>query len=184
VVDHPLRRLARLPSGGFEIRAAGQPAIRVDPSGSGWRVDGVEGKRGWSLRRADTYEGGFVLQAFDGRTEAGRTMPLVGGGREAGLKFLLLDDGRLLHITAHSTPRIGPPTEQQIGARCPVCRTPITKENARVFTCTCGSVSHYDDPTDTTNDNCLECATIPSECLACHHPIRLVGGFEYVPDVD
>ena len=97
---------------------------------------------------------------------------------------LLLDDGRLLHVTAHSTPRIGPPTEQQIGALCPVCRTPIKKKHVRVFTCTCGSVVHYDDPADTTNDNCLECATIPGECLVCHHPIRLVGGFEYVPDLE
>jgi len=97
---------------------------------------------------------------------------------------LLLDDGRLLHVTAYSTPVIGPPTEQQIGARCSVCRTPITKENVRVFTFPCGSVAHYDDPADTGNDNCLECATLSSECLVCHHPIRLGGGFEYVPDLD
>ncbi len=97
---------------------------------------------------------------------------------------LLLDDGRLLHVTAYSKPIIGPPTEQQIGARCPVCRTPITKKNARVFTCPCGSVVHYDDPADTTNDNCLECATISSECLACHHRIRLSEGFVHVPELD
>ncbi len=95
---------------------------------------------------------------------------------------LLLDDGRLLHVTAYSKPIIGPPTEQQIGARCPVCRTPITKENARVFTCTCGSVAHYDDPADTGNDSCLECATIPSDCLVCQEPISLCEGFRYVPD--
>ena len=98
MVDHSQRWLARRPSGGFEIRTAGQPTIGVDPSGSGWRVDRVEGMRGWSLRRAAASEGGFVLSAFDGRTEVGRTMPLVGSGRETGLKFLLLDDGRLFRI--------------------------------------------------------------------------------------
>ncbi len=103
MVDHSQRLLVRLPSGGFEIRAAGQPTIRVDPSGSGWRIDGVEG-RGWFLRRAATHGDGFVLQAFDGRTEAGRTMPLVGGGREAGVKFLLLDDGRLFRIVLSGPP--------------------------------------------------------------------------------
>ena len=97
---------------------------------------------------------------------------------------VLLDDGRLLHVTAYSTPMIGPPTEQQIGARCPVCRTPITKKNARVFTCPCGSVMHHDDPADTPSDICLECATISSECLACHQQICLSGGFQYVPDLD
>ncbi len=96
---------------------------------------------------------------------------------------LLLDDGRLLHVTAYSTPMIGPPTEQQIGGPpCPVCRTPILKKNARVFTCPCGSVAHFDDPADTAHDACLECATIPSECLVCKEPISLCGGFRYVPD--
>jgi hypothetical protein len=97
-VDHPDRSLARRLSGGFEIDAAGQPTIRVTPSGDGWRIDGGEGLRGWTLRRTTSGAEGFVLIGADGRTEAGRTMPLVGAGREAGLKFLMLDDGRLFRI--------------------------------------------------------------------------------------
>jgi len=98
MVDHPQRQFARRPNGGFEIRTADQPPIRVDPSGSGWCVDRVEDTRNWSLRRAADSEGGFVLQTLDGCTEVGRTMPLVGGGCEAGTRFLLLDDGRLFRI--------------------------------------------------------------------------------------
>ncbi len=56
------------------------------------------------MRRAATSEGGFVLSAFDGRTEVGRTMPLVGSGRETGLRFLLLDDGRLFRIVLRGSP--------------------------------------------------------------------------------
>ena len=94
---------------------------------------------------------------------------------------LLMEDGRLLHVTAYSTPMIGPATEQQVGSRCPVCLTPI-KQDARVFTCPCGSVTHYDDAAGTPADERLECATIPSECLLCRHPIHLKGGYIHVPD--
>jgi hypothetical protein len=121
-------------------------------------------------------------------TPNGALAPAINGHRATRVCLLrvgdqlLLDDGRLLHVTAYSTPRIGPPTEQQIGAHCPVCRTPVTRKHVRVFTCPCGSVAHYDDPADTANDNCLECATIPRECLVCHLEICLSGGFQYVPD--
>jgi len=98
VLDHPERRLARLSSGGFEIEASGHPVIRVEPSDEGWRVDGPGSLRGGILRRAASGAEGFVLLGADGKREAGRTMPLVGTGREAGLKFLLLDDGRLFRI--------------------------------------------------------------------------------------
>jgi hypothetical protein len=98
VVDHPDRSLVRLSNGGFAIEVAGQQTIRVDPSGDSWRIDGGKGLQGRVLRRSASDAAGFVLSRADGRTEAGRTMPLVGTGREAGLKFLLLDDGRLFRI--------------------------------------------------------------------------------------
>jgi hypothetical protein len=106
VVDHPDRSLARLSNGGFEIEAAGQRKIRVDPAGDSWRIDGGKALQGWVLRRTASDAAGFVLSGADGRTEAGRTMPLVGTGREAGLRFLLLDDGRLFRIVLRG-PREG-----------------------------------------------------------------------------
>jgi hypothetical protein len=107
VIDHPDRYLARTPSGGFEIEAAGRSRIRVEPRGGGWRLDGEQGLRGWVLRRAAADDEGFVLSGADGRTEAGRTMPLVGTGRETGTRFLLLDDGRLFRIVRQPPRRSG-----------------------------------------------------------------------------
>ena len=52
---------------------------------------------GWLLERTTAEEAGFVLRDADEGAELGRTMPLV-GAVEAGLKFLLLDDGRLFRI--------------------------------------------------------------------------------------
>jgi hypothetical protein len=106
VVDHPDRSLVRLSNGGFEIEAAGEQTIRVEPAGDRWRIDGGEGPQGRVLRRTGSDAAGFVLSGADGRTEAGRTMPLVGTGREAGLRFLLLDDGRLFRIVMRG-PREG-----------------------------------------------------------------------------
>jgi hypothetical protein len=106
VIDHPDRSLVRLSNGGFEIEAAGQQTIRVEPAGESWRIDGGEELQGWVLRRTASDAAGFVLDDADGRTEAGRTMPLVGTGRETGLRFLLLDDGRLFRIVMRG-PREG-----------------------------------------------------------------------------
>jgi len=107
VNDHPDRYLARMANGGFEIETAGQPTVRVDPCGDGWRIEGQRGIEGWFLRRTAGDGVGFVLSEADGRTEAGRTMPLVGTGREAGLRFLLLGDGRLFRIVRQGPRQVG-----------------------------------------------------------------------------
>jgi len=106
VIGHPDRYLARTDDGGFEIVVAGGSTVRVDPCDAGWSVDGERGFEGWVLRRSGEEAPGFVLGDAGGRSEAGRTMPLVGTGREAGLRFLLLDDGRLFRIV-RSDPRRG-----------------------------------------------------------------------------
>ena len=49
-----------------------------------------------------------------------------------------------------------------------------------VFTCACGSALHY-DTADTPADERLLCATLSGECASCRRPIRLEGGFQYVP---
>ena len=94
----------------------------------------------------------------------------------------LLDDGRLLHVTAFDTPRIGPPTDLEAGALCPVCRTPFNRDG-RTFTCPCGQMLHYDDD-DVPEDKRLLCAALASECATCRSPINLEGGFRHVPSLD
>ena len=96
---------------------------------------------------------------------------------------LLLDDGRLLVLTAFDTPRIGPAADARPGATCPVCRTPFTEENARVFTCSCGTTLHYDTE-DVPEDRRLQCAALATECATCRAPVHLQGGFRdvYIPD--
>jgi hypothetical protein len=94
---HPDRAVARLPDGGFEIRAAGREILRAHPSGGNWRIDGSEGSGDWLLERTTGDARGFVLLASSGRQEIGRTMPLA-GAVDAGLRVLLLGDGRLFRI--------------------------------------------------------------------------------------
>ena len=121
-------------------------------------------------------------------TPPGVGVPTVNGRRATRVCLmrvgdqLLLDDGRLLHLTAFDTPRVGEPSDQQLGVPCPVCRTPIDKD-ARVYSCPCGSTLHYDDSTDAGDNDRLLCATLASECMSCRRPINLNGGFRYVPDL-
>ncbi len=98
VAEPPARFVARLPGGGFEIAADGAVAIRVVPAEDGWRVGGTDGLEGWILRRAAAERPGFVLGHPGSGTEGGRTMPPVGLGQESGLRFLLLEDGRVFRI--------------------------------------------------------------------------------------
>ena len=96
--------MARLPAGGFEIRAAGRPTVRAQPCTGGWSLGSERAEEpaaspsvdGGLLERTVESKEGFVLRAADG-AELGRTMPLVGAA-DAGLRFLLLDDGRLFRI--------------------------------------------------------------------------------------
>ena len=95
---------------------------------------------------------------------------------------LLLDDGRLLYVTCFTTPRVGPPSEEQSRKLCPVCRTPL-KNESRAFTCACGTVMHFDDPDRTPENQRLECVLLLKECPSCHRSIDLEGGFCFVPDL-
>lgn len=125
-------------------------------------------------------------------TPRGAAAPRVNGRRAPRVCLLrtgdqlLLESGRLLHVTVFDSPRIGAPAAAQRGMRCPICHTPIDRgrKDARVFTCPCGTAMHLDDPTHTPAEDCLECATLPAECPSCRQPIRLSGGFRYVPNFD
>ena len=97
-VEHPDRLLTRSQRGGFEIEAAGQPTLRGEPDGDGWRIEGGKGQQGWVLQRNTSEARGFVLIRAEDRSEAGRTMAPVGAVRDAGPSFVLLDDGRLFRI--------------------------------------------------------------------------------------
>ena len=102
-VDHAACRVIRHPDGGYVLETGGR-AIRVAPGDGGWVVKGDDDFDGWSLRRASTP--GFVLHSKGGSAEAARSMPPLGTGAEAGLRFLLLEDGRLYRIVLRG-PRDG-----------------------------------------------------------------------------
>ena len=86
---------ARGSDGGFEVRAEGYPSLRAKPDEGGWCVGRESGLETWRLERSCDGAPGFVLSQEG--VERGRTMPLA-GAPEAGLRFLLLDDGRLFRI--------------------------------------------------------------------------------------
>jgi len=92
------RRVERLEAGGFRIRTPGGGDIVAEPAGEGWTVRLLGSETGWTLRRSESSQGGFVLLAEDGQTEAGRTTPMEGLGFQANLYYLLLGDGRLFRI--------------------------------------------------------------------------------------
>jgi hypothetical protein len=102
-LDHATTRVVRQPDGGF-VLVTGEATLRVVPREGGWVVEGDEEFHGWSLRRSDAP--GFVLHREDGSAEAARTMPPVGTGSETGLRFVLLEDGRLFRIVLRG-PRNG-----------------------------------------------------------------------------
>ena len=102
-VDHVDCRVVRLSDGGFALKAGAQ-SHRVVAAEGGWIVESDDELDGWSLRRARTP--GFVLHGKDGEREIARTMPPVGTESESGLRFLLLEDGRLFRIVLRG-PRDG-----------------------------------------------------------------------------
>lgn len=106
VVDYQEMVLAPLPGGGFSLGASGQSPFRVTPDTRGFRVDGPGEVRGWRLVRAAGTTPGFVLRAGPEAEELAWTMPPLGLGREAGLRYLLLNDGRLFRIVLRG-PRAG-----------------------------------------------------------------------------
>jgi len=83
-------------AGGFRLEVDGTAALIVRPEPSGWQLDGGATK-GWRLNRQRSGADGFVLRRA-GEDEAGRTMRHPGSGSEAGLSYLLLDDGRLFRV--------------------------------------------------------------------------------------
>jgi hypothetical protein len=95
-VEHPGHLLTRRPSGGFILESA-DGSIEAVPVEGGRRLDGPDELRDCLLKRAGAHEG-FVLFRAAGREEAGRTQTLSGVGRDAGLSFIQLDDGRVFRV--------------------------------------------------------------------------------------
>jgi hypothetical protein len=190
VVDRPLT-----PAGSRSEGAARAPrvleTVRV-PNEVSFLHPGAPAK---SLVSSADAAGGLVLEPLaDGKQPRllllagpGSTPPMVNGRgapRVCLLRVgdqLLLDDGRLLHVTAFHSPRVGPATAQQVGKKCPICLTAV-KRAVRVFTCcVCESVLHCEDPARKAGDEPLECATLARECPNCLQPISVAGGYAYVP---
>jgi hypothetical protein len=97
---------------------------------------------------------------------------------------LLLDDGRLLHLSAFQRSPIVSASEEQAGSLCPICRTTI-EPGTRVFCCpSCGLLLHCEKRAEPDDENRLECAKLRSDCPSCRNPVNLSGGFQYVPDAE
>lgn len=95
VVEHPERFIRPLAGRGFEIGVGPEPWVRATPNNAGWQVRDRRGEV-WQLNQLPAKQG-FVLLRTEGENESGRTMPLVGADH-AGVRFLLLEDGRLFQI--------------------------------------------------------------------------------------
>jgi len=93
LVEVQQHALARLAAGGFCLSSGKRSVLTATPADEGWVVSGAGERQEWRL----TQEGGFVLRGGDD-SERGRTMRFPGIGREVGLSYLLLDDGRLFRI--------------------------------------------------------------------------------------
>jgi hypothetical protein len=92
---HPVRRARREDDGSFVMAC----------EGGGEEIVARYGKERWDVRGLGAPAtltagecGGFVLEVAEPGGGGGRTDCPVGLGRDAGLRFLLLDDGRLYRI--------------------------------------------------------------------------------------
>ena len=90
------RRVVATAGCGFVVESERGPGWRVESDGDGWRVHGLSGRPDATLRRARQGSPGFVLE--DGGEEAARTSTPPGVGVDAGLRHLLLADGRLFRL--------------------------------------------------------------------------------------
>jgi len=89
----------------------------------------------------------------------GQPAPLVAlvGDRDQ----VQLSEDLILHVTTYHEPRIGPPSDKEVGRTCPVCRTVITPQST-VYVCwCCGAPMHLE------GEGRLDCARVVSECANC-----------------
>lgn len=98
----PVRRARRREGGSFVVeREDAGEEIHARRDGEGWHVEGLGGLG--SLERVPG--GGFVLDVPTPAAAGGRTTCPIGLGRDAGVRHLLLDDGRLYRVVFRA---IGP----------------------------------------------------------------------------
>jgi hypothetical protein len=98
MADHAIHSLRRSAGGDISLERRGAGGLRIEPMTGGWRIaeDGI--LDGWMLVRGEEPSTSFLLLHADGETEAGRTISLPGGGRQADLQYLLTSDGCLYRI--------------------------------------------------------------------------------------
>lgn len=151
----------------------------------------VQPKRPLLLTRADSIsESGVIAEPFFNQRHQLRLLltfpsgvtPIVNGERSLHRVVLQTGDvfqwttGLAFQMAIFNKPRIGRPTEDQVGKPCPVCRVPITKDST-CFTCACGAVLHC----EADEVNGLQCAPLCSECPRCRKPIVLEEGYDHTP---
>lgn len=90
-------------------------------------------------------------------------------------------DERLLWVSAHSSPHLGPAAGEHVGRECPICLLPIEPEQIVVACVWCGAVYHHGR--DNANLDELQCGRTISTCSVCMRPLVREPGWQFVPQV-
>jgi hypothetical protein len=84
------------------------------------------------------------------------------------------------HVTAYTGTCVGTPSEEDVGATCPICTKRIRADRKTYRCAVCGLVLHCED--DTPDDpDALPCAPLCDECPRCRTPVRTEAGYTYIP---
>lgn len=87
-----------------------------------------------------------------------------------------------IHVTVYHTPAIGQPLDNEIGTKCPICRSKFNRDTI-VYRCpNCSKPLHNERDKDIPQNEKLECATICTVCPSCHADIRVNAGYRYLPE--
>lgn len=88
-------------------------------------------------------------------------------------------DGAAFHVTILNRPQVGPPTPEQIGKPCPVCRVPLRSRTV-CYTCACGAALHHESGAP----EALDCAQSSSICPRCQRPIVHQPAYVFTPEIE
>jgi hypothetical protein len=86
----------------------------------------------------------------------------------------------VLHLTRYRQFEVGPPSPEQLGRRCGVCRVPFD-ESTKIYVHDCGEAMHMEDGSRPAGDR-LECAALGA-CPKCERPVSFQSGYLYTPEL-
>lgn len=89
----------------------------------------------------------------------------------------------VLHLTLFQQPYAGLALEEHAGRECPICLTPIGREDHVLVCVHCQAVMHLGpDVTESAGEQ-LECARTTSLCPCCNQRLAREEGYVYVPEL-